>query len=74
MHNAAFKQSSLGELMALSDLEFFSFSLDPALHALLEIHWPYRIFWIEMRNGDIFREGIIRIRHDLLFVVLSWHL
>jgi len=50
MHAAAFKQSSLSELVALSDLEFFSFSLDPALHALLEIHWPYRVFGIEMRN------------------------
>ena len=47
---AAFRQPSLCELMALSDLEFFSFSPDPALHALLEIHWPYWIFGIEMRN------------------------
>ncbi len=50
MHAAAFRQPSLCELMALSDLEFFSFSPDPALHALLEIHWPYWIFGIEMRN------------------------
>ena len=50
MHAAAFRQPSLCERMALSDLEFFSFSPDVALHALLEIHWPYWIFWIEMRN------------------------